>query len=67
MKLIFLVVVVMYILLFILFSVNYLYESKYENFICNNLVGGEVLFVICGCLVNVIDMFVGIVLWFDNK
>jgi hypothetical protein len=35
-------------------SVNYLHESKHENFTCNNSAGGEALPVTRGCLANVL-------------
>jgi cytoskeleton bundling-enhancing protein CbeA-like protein len=48
-------------------SVNYLHESKHENFTCNNSAGGEALPVTRGCLANVTDTSAGTALWSDNK
>ena len=47
--------------------VNYLHESKHENFTCNNSAGGEALPVTRGCLANVTDTSAGTALWSDNK
>ena len=48
-------------------SVNYLHESKHENFTCNNSAGGEALLVTRSCLANVTDTSAGTALWSDTE